>query len=195
MNWIRKTYLGARDRTSAWRRCRGKPQNGDRCRGEPQHGDRHRGEPQYGDRCRGEPLHGGSSCQRLGWDSWHSRRASLCPQINFVKVSCTRRRPPIHTRRLPVFRRRASEYIVCTFSVAFHWATFKQLIPLKSVCVCVCIHNRPGKKVCLYLKERKWKSLSCVQLFATPGLHSPWNSLGQITRVSSYSLLQGIFPT
>ena len=36
-------------------------------------------------------------------------RAFLCPQISFVKVSCTRRRPPLHTGRLPVFRRRASE--------------------------------------------------------------------------------------
>ena len=27
------------------------------------------------------------------------------------------------------------------------------------------------------------------------GLHSPWNSLGQNTRVGSLSLLQGIFPT
>ena len=29
----------------------------------------------------------------------------------------------------------------------------------------------------------------------THGLHSPWNSLGQNTGVSSLSLLQGIFPT
>ena len=36
----------------------------------------------------------------------------------------------------------------------------------------------------------KWKSLSCVQLFATP-----WNSPGQNTRVSSLSLLQKFFPT
>ena len=43
--------------------------------------------------------------------------------------------------------------------------------------------------------ERKWKSLSCVQLFATHGLHNPWNSPGQNTGVGSLSLLQGIFPT
>ena len=40
----------------------------------------------------------------------------------------------------------------------------------------------------------KWKSLSCVQLFATPWT-SPWTSPGQNTGVSSLSLLQGIFPT
>ena len=28
-----------------------------------------------------------------------------------------------------------------------------------------------------------------------PGLYSPWNFLGQNTRVGSLSLLQGIFPT
>jgi len=39
------------------------------------------------------------------------------------------------------------------------------------------------------------KSLSHVWLFATPGLYSPWNSLGQDTGVGSLSLLQGIFPT
>ena len=39
-----------------------------------------------------------------------------------------------------------------------------------------------------------WKSLSHVQLFATPWT-SPWTSPGQNTRVGSLSLLQGIFPT
>ena len=41
----------------------------------------------------------------------------------------------------------------------------------------------------------KWKqkSLSCVRLFVTPW--TVWNSPGQDTRVSSLSLLQGIFPT
>ena len=43
--------------------------------------------------------------------------------------------------------------------------------------------------------EVKWKSLSCVWLFATPWLYSPWNSPGQNTGVASLSLLQGIFPT
>ena len=38
-------------------------------------------------------------------------------------------------------------------------------------------------------------SLSCVRLFATHGLYSPWNSPGQNTGVGSLSFLQGIFPT
>ena len=42
----------------------------------------------------------------------------------------------------------------------------------------------------LDLEKWKWKSLSCIQLFATPG-----NSPGQNTGVGSLSLLQGIFPT
>ena len=37
------------------------------------------------------------------------------------------------------------------------------------------------------------KSLSCVQLFATPW--TPWNSPGQNTGLGSLALLQGIFPT
>ena len=36
----------------------------------------------------------------------------------------------------------------------------------------------------------KWRSLSCVQLFATP-----WTSPGYNTGVGSLPLLQGIFPT
>ena len=40
------------------------------------------------------------------------------------------------------------------------------------------------------VEDRKWKSLSCVWLFATP-----WNSPSQNTGVGSLSLLQGIFPT
>ena len=39
------------------------------------------------------------------------------------------------------------------------------------------------------------KVTHCVQLFATHGLYSPWNSPGQNTGVGSLSLLQGIFPT
>ena len=38
---------------------------------------------------------------------------------------------------------------------------------------------------------QKWKSLSCVRLFATPWLYSPWNSPGQNTGMCSLSLLQG----
>ena len=74
------------------------------------------------------------------------------------------------------------------------------------------------------LVEWKWKSLSCVQLFATPWIiqsmefsrltqssvnyiyyvvhhipstyiYSPWNSPGQNTGAGSLSLLQGSFPT
>ena len=47
----------------------------------------------------------------------------------------------------------------------------------------------------------KWKSLSCVWLFATTCVIQParllclWNSPGQNIRVGSHSLLQGIFPT
>ena len=40
-----------------------------------------------------------------------------------------------------------------------------------------------------------WKSLSHVRLFATCGLYSPRNSLGQNTGVGSLSVLQGILPT
>ena len=41
-----------------------------------------------------------------------------------------------------------------------------------------------------------WKSLSRVQLFVTSWtIYSPWNSLGQNTRVGSLSLFQEIFPT
>ena len=40
----------------------------------------------------------------------------------------------------------------------------------------------------------KWKSLSCVGLFATPWTH-PWNSPGQNTRVGNRPFLQGTFPS
>ena len=46
------------------------------------------------------------------------------------------------------------------------------------------------------MQKWKWKLLSRVRLLATPWtIYSPWNSLGQNTRVGSLSLLQGIFPT
>ena len=45
------------------------------------------------------------------------------------------------------------------------------------------------------IEKHKWKLLSCVWLFATPSLYSPWNSPGQNTGVGSHSLLQGILPT
>ena len=44
-------------------------------------------------------------------------------------------------------------------------------------------------------RKWKWKLLSHVQLFATHGLYSPWNSPGQNTGVGSLFLLQGSFPT
>ena len=41
-----------------------------------------------------------------------------------------------------------------------------------------------------------WESCSVMSDSLWPhGLYSPWNSPGQSTRVGSYSLLQGIFPT
>ena len=46
-----------------------------------------------------------------------------------------------------------------------------------------------------YKEERKWKSLSCVWLFATPWTIGPWNSPCQNTGVGSLFYLQGIFPT
>ena len=47
----------------------------------------------------------------------------------------------------------------------------------------------------MFLTVSLWKLLGRVQLFATHGLHSPWNYPGQNTGVGSPSLLQGIFPT
>ena len=58
--------------------------------------------------------------------------------------------------------------------------------------------NRDSERLSYIAKSYswwKWKSLSCVQLFATHGLFSPWNSSGQNTGAVSHSLLQGIFPT
>ena len=53
----------------------------------------------------------------------------------------------------------------------------------------------PGKSKCLFEKW-KWKSLSPVQLFATPWtIYSLWNSPGQTTGVGCHSFLQEIFPT
>ena len=44
-------------------------------------------------------------------------------------------------------------------------------------------------------KVGKGKSLSQSDSLQLHGLYSPWNSLGQNTRVGCLSLLQGIFPT
>ena len=51
-----------------------------------------------------------------------------------------------------------------------------------------------------WLPERKWKSLSHVQLLATPGtvahlLLCPWDSPGKNTGVGCHFLLQGVFLT
>ena len=58
----------------------------------------------------------------------------------------------------------------------------------------ICIQcRRPGlwSKGMAYVVM--WKSLSCIQLFATPW-NSPWNSPGQNTGVGSHSLLHGDLP-
>ena len=52
------------------------------------------------------------------------------------------------------------------------------------------LHSWPN-----FLGNVKWKSLSCVQLFAILWTISPWNSPGQNNGMGSLSLLQGIFPT
>ena len=59
---------------------------------------------------------------------------------------------------------------------------------------CISFAKYQNESILKVLYLVKWKSLSHVQLFATPW-SSPWNSLGQITGVGSLSLLQGIFPT
>ena len=47
----------------------------------------------------------------------------------------------------------------------------------------------------IYYETNKRKSLSCVQLFATPWAILSWNSPGHNTGMGSLSLLQGSFPT
>ena len=50
--------------------------------------------------------------------------------------------------------------------------------------------------VLIYTHKGERESCSVVSDSLWPhGLYNPWNSLGQNTRVSSLSLLQGIFPT
>ena len=46
-----------------------------------------------------------------------------------------------------------------------------------------------------YDLRRKWKSLSCVRLFATPWTIQSMNSPGQNAGMGSLSLIQGIFLT
>ena len=65
---------------------------------------------------------------------------------------------------------------------------------------CICMAESlccPPETITIFLisyMKWKWKSLSCVQFFATPWTSSPWNS-PQNTGVGSLSLLWGIFPT
>ena len=59
----------------------------------------------------------------------------------------------------------------------------------------ICLMNTLQRQELNALKNWKWKLLSCVRLFMTHGLYSPWNSPGQNTGVGSCSRLQGIFPT
>ena len=47
----------------------------------------------------------------------------------------------------------------------------------------------------LLFESEKWKLLSCVRIFVTHGIHSPWNTLSQNTGVGTCSILQRIFPT
>ena len=79
------------------------------------------------------------------------------------------------------------------------------LYPYHIICVCIHIYiytpdmnhiiDMPDSYTIYIIykyilsEQTKWKSLTRVQLFATP-----WNSLGQNTGVSSLSLLQGILP-
>ena len=55
--------------------------------------------------------------------------------------------------------------------------------------------NTKGKWTFSIHHVSEWKSLSCVQLFATSWTIQSMNSPGQNTGVGSLSLLQGIFPT
>ena len=47
----------------------------------------------------------------------------------------------------------------------------------------------------LLFESEKWKLLSCVRIFVTHGIYSPWNTPSQNTGVGSCSILQRIFPT
>ena len=61
---------------------------------------------------------------------------------------------------------------------------------------CLLFSERVAELSIIFPSEKwKWKLLSCVWLFVTPWIYSPWNSAGQNTGVGSLSLLQGIFPT
>ena len=76
------------------------------------------------------------------------------------------------------------ELVSMAFSLYF-WATFWMRVSCSAL----------GLHLCWDLSEVKWKwkSLSCVRLFATP--YCLWTSPGQNTGVGSLSLLKGIFLT
>ena len=59
----------------------------------------------------------------------------------------------------------------------------------------ICCHYFNDLSLITAVQFSSVQLLSCVQLFATPGLLSPWNSPGQNTGGGSHSLLQGIFST
>ena len=75
----------------------------------------------------------------------------------------------------------------CNFNVSRHLYDLAHTFPLPPL-LPPTVHHPPPT-------TWKWRSLSCVRLFATHGLYSPWNSPGQNTGRGSLSLLQGIFPT
>ena len=62
-------------------------------------------------------------------------------------------------------------------------------------CVLWIYYNMSLLSTVFVFWKRKWKWLSHVWLFDTPGLYSPWNSPGQNTGVGTLTYLQGIFPT
>ena len=65
--------------------------------------------------------------------------------------------------------------------------------------LCLSLYSCPASRlICtIFLDSMKWSvNHSVMSNSLWPhGLHSPWSSPGQNTRVGSHSLLQGIFPT
>ena len=94
----------------------------------------------------------------------------------------------------------------CSYHLLFLASPFLQASPIPLVSAFLPISLGRGESMRLSLDPdigtssqtfyftAQWKSLSRVQLFATPWT-GPWNSLGQNTGVGTFSLLQGIFPT
>ena len=78
---------------------------------------------------------------------------------------------------------------ICQIPASMQWVALPKLVGGGFV-------GRPNSVCGAHSETWKWKSLSPVQLFATPWtIYSPWDSPGQNTGVGSLSLLQGIFPT